>query len=180
MACASLVALPRACGAEGVLGGSEKLYMIAHKDLVVVSGTTVYTTASNGTVNEIGLASGKTFVEIGLLKSTAGLNLEYTNNPQTGSSYFTNTLTTVLAGMSVENRAFVDSVKNQPVVALLKTRTGKYFVTGLNGQFEVSAITGGTGVAEGDLNGYNLTFSGIDGFQPFLVDESIIDDLITA
>jgi hypothetical protein len=178
MACISLVALPRACGTEGILGGTEKLYMIAYKDLNVVSGTTVYTTASSGAVNQIGLDTAKKFVEIGLLKSTTGLNFEYVNNPQTGSSYFTNTLTLVLGNLSVENKAFVDSVKNQPVAIILKARTGKYFVTGLNGQFEVSAITGGTGVSEGDLNGYNITFSGVDGDTAKLVDETIIPTVV--
>lgn len=177
MACLSIAALVKECGAEGSVGGSDKVYMVAHNDLAVVSGTSVYSMV-NDEVTEIGLDSGKTFVEIALLKSTSGLNIEFTKNDQTASNYFTHTFTLVLGGMTKANYQFVESVRFQPVVVLLKTRTNKWFVVGLNGQLELSALTGGSGVAEGDLNGYTLTFSGIDGKQPLHVNDLIVADLI--
>lgn len=180
MACTSLVSLQRACGAEGGMGGSEKLYMIAYNDLAVVTGTTVYTTSGSGVVNDIGLASGKTFVEIEGLPKTTGFNFEHVKNTATNSDYFNNTLPIVLGDLSAENSAFVDSIRNQPVVALIKTRTKKWFAIGLNGQFEESATTGGSGVGLDDLNGYNVTFSGADTLKPLQVDETIIAGLIGA
>lgn len=182
MACSSLVALARACGAEGLVGGVGSLYIIAFADTAVPSGSTngnIYTVSTGGLVSDIGLASGKNFVEVGLLKSTAGLNEELTKNTQTGSAYLTQTLTLVLADLSSENKAFAESVLNQPVVVIVKSRTGKYYAAGLNGQLELSALTGGTGTAEGDLLGYNLTFSGIDTKLIPQVDPTIISDLLT-
>lgn len=175
MACTSLVALPRACGSEGVVGGLEKLYMISHIDL---SGTTTYTTSSGGVVNNISLDAGKKYVEIGLLKSTAGVKETMTKNAQNGTLYFTQSLTLVLGNLTLENKAFVESVMNQPVSVLIKSRTGNYYVAGLNGQFELESLEGGTGTAEGDLVGYTLTFSGVDTKLVPQVDASIVSTLI--
>lgn len=179
MACSSLVALPRACGAEGTVGGVDKLYMIAFNDLAAVSGgTEVYGAASNGVVNNIGLDAGKTFVEIGLLQSTAGLNEEMTKDNTKGIAFFTQTATVVLAGISPENRTFVESVLNQPVAVLFKAKTGNFYVAGLSGSMELSALTGGLGVAPTDANGYTLTFTGISTKLIPQVDSTIVPSLI--
>lgn len=176
MACSSLVALPRACGAEGQLGGLEKLYMVAYSDLSGVTST--YTVSSGGTISAIGLNASKKFVEIGLLKSTAGLNETLTKDATKGVAFFTSTLTVVLGGLNIENRKFVESTLNQPVAILIKSRTGKFFATGLNGLFELATAAGGTGVAEADLIGYTLTFTGLDTNLIRLVDDSLVASLI--
>ncbi|RZK46004.1 MAG: hypothetical protein EOO97_00065 [Pedobacter sp.] len=179
MSCISIAARPLACGAEGNMGGLQpKLYMISHQDLGTVSGTTTYTTSSAGMVNAIGLDASKKYVEVGLLKNTASMAETMTKNQQTASLYFTQTLTMVLGGLSIENRTFIDSVKNQPVSVLIQTRSGSWYVAGLNGLFELATVEGGTGTAEGDLNGYNLTFTGVDTDMMKLVDPTIVAGLI--
>lgn len=176
MACNSLVSLPRVCP-EGVLAGVEKVYIIAFKDLKVLSGSTdVFATNTGGTVTQIGLQSGKTYVEIGLLKSTSGLNEALTKNNQNGTSFFTQTFTLVLSDLTTENHKFIKDVQNQPVSVLYRSRTGKWYAAGLNGQFEVSAIEGGTGVAEEDLIGYTITFNGIST----TVAPIVLDSVVTA
>lgn len=181
MACPSLIALPRACGAEGVVAGLEKVYMIAFNDLAIPVGQTtdeVYTESVNGMISAIGLDASKSFVEVGLLKSTAGLNEALTKDTKTGTSFLTQTFTLVLSDLTADNRIFIQGVMNQPVSILIKTRTGKYFASGLNGQLELSGLEGGTGTAEGDLIGYTLTFSGIDTKLIPQVDPTIVADLI--
>ena len=181
MACPSLTALPRACGTEGIVAGLEKLYIIAFNDLAPASGDAgdpVYTTAVNGMVSDIGLAASKTYVEVGLLKSTASVGESGVFNPQNGVNFVNQTVVMVLGGLSVENRSFVEKVMNQPVSILLKSRTGKWYVTGLNGQLELSALEGGTGTAPEDLNGYTLTFTGIEtGLMP-QVEAALISTII--
>lgn len=177
MSCSSIVALSRACGSEGIVAGLEKLYIVSYSDLDGSSGST-FTTATNGQVNDITLAVGKKYVEVGLLRSSTGLNEALTKNVENGTAYFTQTMTLVLSDMTVENQAFIKSVLNQPVSVLLKARTGKYFVAGLSGQFELSGLEGGTGIKEGDLAGYTLTFTGIDTKLVPSVDPTIIAGLI--
>lgn len=175
MACNSLTALPRACS-DGIVAGLEKMYIIAFKDLTSVSGSTeVYATATNGTVNNIGfVTSSVKYVEVGLLKSTSGLSETLTKDTTKGVSFFTQTYTTVLGDLTIENQTFIKSTVNQPVSVIYKTRTGKYFVIGLNGQLEMSAVDGGTGIAESDLAGHTLTFSGISKTPAPFLDSSIL------
>jgi hypothetical protein len=176
MACASLSALPRACGAEGGIGGLEKLYMIAFSDLSGVTST--YTVSSGGTISAIGIDSGKHFVEVGLLKSTSGIQSALTKDLTKGVAFWTSTLTLVLGGLSIENRAFVESVTNQPVAVIVKSRTGKYFFTGGNSLMELKSADANTGIQEADLNGFTLTFEGVDSNLIRLVDDSIVPSLI--
>lgn len=179
MACESLSALPRLC-AEGTLGGLNKVYIIAHKDLDAInSGTTeVYSASTNGIVNQVGLASGKTYVEIGLLKNTSGVKETLTKDPTKGTCFFNQEFTLVLGGLSNENRDFVEKVKNQPVSVIYKARNGNHYVIGLEGDLEVSAIEGGTGTAEGDLVGYSITFQGLSSTATPLMDSSIVASLV--
>lgn len=174
MACNSLSALPRACG--GVVAGLEKVYIIAFKDL---SGTTsVYSATTGGTVVSVNLVGGKKYQEIGLLKSTSGLNQKLTKDNTKGVSYFTHTFTVTLGDLSAANYQFVTDAKDQPVSVIVKSRTGNYYVAGLNGQFEVTAVDGGTGTAESDLIGYTVTFEGVSTTAFPLLDSSIVASLI--
>jgi hypothetical protein len=179
MACTSLTALPRACGAEGTMGGLlSKAYFLAYQDIDTSAGAG-YTLASNGIVSAIATDSGKTFVEVGLLKNTAGVTDTLTKDVTKGLAYFTQNFTLVLSGMSTDNRTFINSVLNQPVVIIMQSRSGNYYAIGLNGLLELSSAEGGTGVAEGDLNGYTLQFSGFDIEPVRLVDSSIIAGLLS-
>ncbi|MBS1632685.1 MAG: hypothetical protein JST10_08945, partial [Bacteroidetes bacterium] len=121
---------------------------------------------------------GKSYVEIGLLKNTSGLNEKLTKDPTKGTSFMTQTFTLVLSDLTIENQTFVKSVKDQPVSVIYKSRTGKFFVVGLNGQFEITNIEGGTGTAEADLIGYTLTFEGNSPSVAMLIDDSLVASLI--
>lgn len=183
MACTSIQALLRTCGQEGIIAGVEKLYAISYADLAPasgVAGTPIYTTTAGGVVSDIGLADGKTFVEIGILKSTVGLKETLTKNAQNGVSFLTQEVTLVLSDLTAENKAFAENVLNQPIAIMIKTRSEKYFVAGLNGQLELSALEGGTGTAPEDLIGYTLTFQGLSKNLIPMVDSALVPELLPA
>lgn len=182
MACNSITAISRVCGTS-VIPGSEKLWLIAHKDLDVVSGTDVYTvgaTGSNTWITQIGLDAGKTFVDIGYLRDTASFTSEGTIDPTRGVAFATNTLTFKLGDVSLENQTFLETVLTQPVAAILKLRNGKYFALGLGGLFQLSAFTVTSGAGPADEVSYTLTFNEIDGIVPRQINPSIISGLIPA
>lgn len=184
MACDSIIALPRTCGADGIQGGLDKLYIIAFKDLEEVSTPAspgdVYTLSTGGIVNDIGVVGGKQFVEVGLLINSAGLNETMTKNLQNGTAFQTQTLTLPLAEITSANRTFVQSVMNQPVAFIVKSATGKHYAAGLNGKMELSGLEGGLGIAPGDNNGYTLTFTGIDKMLIPLVEDTVVSASIVA
>jgi len=175
MSCSSLTALPRECN-EGVIAGLERVYMIAFKDLQKITGSEeVFSADTTGTVVQINTSNG--FVEIGLLKSTSGLEEKLTKDPAKGTCYFTQTFKLVLGDLTSANQNFIASVVNQPVAVIYKTRTGLFFVVGLNGQFEVTSVTGGTGVAESDMIGYQVDFAGISKTTAPLVSSALVTTL---
>jgi len=179
MACNSLIAVSRLCGTS-IIPGSEKLWMLAFKDTYAISGTDVYTigTASN-MVNAIGVTGSINFVEIGYLRDSAGFDSEGTIDPARGVAFSTNTLSFKLGDLTVENQQFLESVLTQPVVAILKLRTGKYYALGLTGQLQMSAFTATSGRAAADEVSYQLTFNEITGLTPYVVDPTIIASLIS-
>jgi len=162
MPCSSLVALARACGAEGIAGGIEKLYAISYNDLNPAPGLYPFTLSVGGLVNTIALDATKKFTEISILKNTVKIEEVLTKDLTKGSSFYTVNLTGLtLSGLSIENQAFVKSVADQPVAILVKTRNTKWFVLGLNGELELNSAMGDFGTAEGDLQGYVIGFTGV-------------------
>lgn len=180
MACNSITAISRVCGTS-VIPGSEKLWLIAHKDLYAVSGTDVYTvgaTGSNTWITAIGVTASKDFVEIGYLRDTASFTAEGTIDPTRGVAFATNTLTFKLGDVSLDNQTFLETVLTQPVAAILKLRNAKYFALGLGGLFQLSAFTVTSGAGPADEVSYTLTFNEIDGIVPRQVNPAIISTLI--
>lgn len=179
MACISLTALPISCFA-GIDAGIQKVYAIAFKDLKAINtGTTeVYSAATNGVVNTVGLVSGKTFVEIGLAKDASGVTEKLTKDIAKGVSFYTQSFTLRLNDLTIENATFIQAVTNQPVAVIYKTRQGKYFIIGLNGLLEVTQSEGGTGTASADGSGFTLTFEGSSPTVAPFIDPTIIASLV--
>ncbi len=177
MACSSVVGITRLCGTS-LVPGSEKLWLVAHKDLYAVSGTDVYisSTASN-LVTSIGVTSSASYVEIGYLRDSAGFDSEGTVDPTKGVAFSTNTLVFKLGDVSVENKVFLDSIMTQPVSAILKLRSGKYFALGLGGLFQLTAFQATSGKSSGDEVSYTLTFNEIDSSTPRQVDPTLISSI---
>jgi len=176
MACNSISAISKVCGVS-LIPGSEKLWMIAHQDLAVLSGTDTFTvgaTAGGTVITGIGLSASKKFVDIGYLRDSASFTAEGTLSPQTGVAFSTNTLTFKLGDLSPENQAFLETVLTQPVAAILKLRTGRYYALGLEGQFQMTAFTVASGAGPADETSYTLTFNEISGIVPRIVEESVV------
>ena len=174
MACSSITAITRLCG-TAVIPGTEKMWMVAFKDLYNISGTDVYTVGtSSNLVNAIGLTGSKKFVEIQALRDSSGFDSAFTIDPTKGVRFSTNTLTFKLGDLTVENQLFVDTVVGQPVAAILKLRTGRYYVLGLGGLMEATGAQGTSGKSSGDEINYTLTFNEVASGVPYQVDPTII------
>lgn len=176
MACSSLTAITRVCGTS-VVPGSEKLWMVAFKDLYPISGTNVYE-VTGSLVSDIGLTGSVKFVEIGYLRDSAGFDSEGTIDPTKGVAFSTNTLTFKLGDLSIDNQSFLETVMLQPVAAIIKLRTGRYYVQGLGGQLQLSAFQATSGKSSSDEISYTLTFNEIDGIVPRQLDPTALPSLI--
>jgi len=181
-ACQSLISLPLQCATEASIGGTSKVYAIAFKDLGTVTGSTLSYAVSptTGAITEIAMKIPATdlFVEIGQLKNTAGVGSEFTKNAN-GTNYFTSTATLQLTGLTPENSKFIESVRSQPVAFLFKSRQDNWYAVGLEGTMELATATSNTGIAEADLHGYTLTFTGVAAHAEQFVEASAALKAIT-
>jgi hypothetical protein len=177
MSCTSILNLIRSC--DSSIGGIDKLYIIAFKDLELIDDK-VYTEGSNGVVNDIGLVIGKSFVEVSLLKNTTGLKETLQKDKVRGVSFYTQELSIVLSDLTVENLEFINSILNQPIALILKMKTGTFLFVGFEGGLELRNLEYSTGIAEGDLNGFTLSFGGTSLVSARLVDSSIIPSLLSS
>jgi len=181
-ACQSLISLPLQCASDALIGGTSKVYAIAAKDLGTVAGSTLSYAVSptTGAITEIAMKVPATdlFVEIGQLKNTAGVGSEFTKNAN-GTNYFTSTATLQLTGLTPENYKFIESVRSQPVAFLFKSRQDNWYAVGLSGNMELATATANTGIAESDLVGYTLTFTGVGANGVRFVEASAADKAIT-
>lgn len=174
MACSSITAISKLCGTS-VTPGSESLWMVAYKDLYKISGDQTYTVGtSSNLVTAIGLTNSTKYVSIGFLRDSAGFDSEGTIDPARGVAFSTNTLSFKLGDLTVENQLFLQNVMTQPVSAILKLRTGKYYVLGLKGQLEMTGFQATSGKTSADEVSFSLTFNEIDGIVPLQVDPTLI------
>lgn len=180
MACESLIAYSKECS-KGISGGVAKLWLLAYKDLGVIEGTnSAYELGITGDVTQIAFNSDDVrFVPVGLLRNTVGLTETFTKTPETGSFEITTELPLTISNITSASRAFVDSLMGGEIVALIKMKSGRYIITGLDGYLEVTSVVGSTGIAGADLNGYTITLSGVETDLARVVDELIIPEITT-
>ena len=179
MACDSLTALTLNCG-DSLMGGLYEMKIIAFGDLKKISGVDeVYTLDSTtGMVDEIGVVTGKMFVDIALSpKASNGLATALVKDETKGYSYFSQTMTFQVRGVNKTNTEFITSVKDQPVAFIVKNRSGVYLAAGLNGDMTMTAVDGGTGAVLEDGQNFALTFLGNSDEAALFVDPSIIAGL---
>ena len=177
MACESLIAYSKECGS--ISGGVQRLWLLAYKDLGVVEGSNLpYEVGASDEITDIAFNDEARFVPVGTIRNTVGISETFTKTVETGTSEITTELSLVISQITNSSRSFVKSLADGELVALIQLRSGAYIIAGLDGGLEATTIEGGSGTEGGDLNGYTITFEGVENELLRLVDESLITDLI--
>ncbi len=180
MGCLPVSALSKPCS-DGNLGGAAKLYLIRYADLKQNAyGTEVFTGSTAGVITGITLASSATtFVEVAVLKDTAGIVDNAVIDQSKGVYYFEQELKFNIQGINSANWVFVNNIINQPVVALVKSKMGTWIGTGFNGLLFANSIQGGLGQVSSDSVGYQLSFKGDSTTPLYLVSDSVAKSVIS-
>ncbi len=181
MSCTSAIAYTKQCG-KGISGGVAKLWVIGYGDLSYISGTTeTYAVASGGTmVNQINVASGKTFVSVGLLKESVSFKGTVKRDSSTGAVSNSTEVDVVISSITDVAKQFIDNLMSQPVAILIKLRSGNYIVTGLNGFMELTDVGESTGTKNSDMNGYQIKFTGVDEGLTKTIDPTYVRSIVDA
>lgn len=143
-------------GCSDGLGGIKKIYVIGGADDANL-GTLSYDSAGSVT----GSTSTATFYGFDLKRNTSSLTQTLNKSFENGSVFFQQDLLAVLYKYDAEKRdqLKVLSQNDSLYIIAIDQNDTQYLLGEVNGLY-LSAGVAGTGVALGDRNGFELTFTG--------------------
>ena len=118
---------------------------------------------STGQIQSFGSATA-VFRKYELDKEESSFSDDPTPGSNKGTLYYVPTLTFILSRLDTAKRNEMQLLAKNRVVAILETNesTPSYWVIGYNNGLDFASGTGASGTAWADLNGYTMTFSGME------------------
>ena len=104
------------------------------------------------------------FYKYELDKEESSFNDDPTAGSNKGTIYYVPAVTFILSKLDVAKRNEMRLLAKNRVVAIIETReaTPTYWAIGVTNGLDLGTGVGGSGVAAADLNGYTMTFSGLE------------------
>lgn len=154
------------------VGGVKSIYFI---EIDNVSGFT----SASGTISAIAKANNGRFYKYNLVKATAEAKEDFQDNVENGTNYVNQTISLVLNKMQAATRNEIALLAQNRLIAVVEDRNGKYWCYGKENGLDRTGGSATTGKAMGDRNGYELTFTGMEGTPAMEVSSGIIAALTT-
>ncbi len=110
------------------------------------------------------LAASQVFYRYELDKEESSFNDDPTAGSNKGTLYYVPQITFILSKLDVAKRNEIKLLCRNRVVAIIETReaTPTYWAIGVTNGLDFSTGTAGSGTAAADLNGYTMTFTGME------------------
>tara|TARA_R110000803_G_scaffold87040_1_gene153638 strand:- start:125 stop:673 length:549 start_codon:yes stop_codon:yes gene_type:complete len=162
------------------LGGVKSVRIATLADWVSLGATVV-----SGDVTAVTATSpaSQVFWKYEQLKETSSLTETINASAQNGTVYYSPEVAIVISKLATAMRNEIKLLAQNRLVAIVETNdeVPSYFVVGVSNGLDVSAGTSGTGTAYADLQGYNITMSGMEAAPMLKLAPSIltIDALLT-
>lgn len=109
-------------------------------------------------------APSATFYKYELDKEESSFNDDPTPGSNKGTLYYVPAVTFILSKLDVAKRNEMQLLAKNRVVAIIETReaTPQYWAIGVTNGLDLSTGVAGSGVAAADLNGFTMTFMGLE------------------
>ena len=136
------------------------------RNLYILSGSVAGLTGEDvGLITDI--SGSGVFYKFELFRQTSDYSEAISSTPENGTVFYEQTVNAVFFKLQSATRNQVRVLaKNPNLKVIVETNNGsvdgvgKFFYLGQNNGLQLLSGTGATGTAFGDLNGYNLTFTG--------------------
>ena len=136
------------------------------RNLYILSGSIdTIGLASEGLIN--GITGSGEFFKFELFRQTSDYSEAISSTPENGTVFYEQTLNAVFFKLQSSTRNQVRVLSTNPDLKIIVETNngsvdgvGKFFLLGQDNGMQLLSGTGATGTAFGDLNGYNLTFTG--------------------
>lgn len=151
MACALTSGYTLDC--KDSLGGIKAVWFIEHANVSSV-------TEASGVVSAITKAAGKVFYKYELVRNTSSLTENITASVENGTVFYAQELSVILNKMQASTRNEILLLAKNVLMAVVQDSNGKYWLLGKTNGIDITGGSSATGTAQGDRNGYTLTFTG--------------------
>jgi len=162
-------------GCRDSVGGITNLYILS-------GSITSVTDASEGLIS--GITGSGEFFKFELFRQTSDYSEAITATPENGTVFYEQTVNAVFFKLQSSTRNQVKVLAQNPnLKVIVETNNGsvdgvgRYWLLGEDRGMQLLSGTGATGTAFGDLNGYNLTFTGQEPNPASEVSGSLADAL---
>tara|TARA_R110000764_G_scaffold4981_3_gene20220 strand:+ start:2571 stop:3086 length:516 start_codon:yes stop_codon:yes gene_type:complete len=153
-------------------GGIEKIF--------IANGPVESIAETAGTISAITVAGSaltpSDFFEFEVPRQTSSFTETINVSNENGTVFYDQALTMILNKMDAAKRDQILLLsQNNEMVVVFKDNNLKYFSVGIQRGAYMTAGTSVSGVAYGDRNGYELTFSGMEEQPAFEVTSTIVE-----
>ena len=145
-------------GCRDNVGGITNLYILS-------GSITTVTDVSDGLIG--GITGSGEFFKYELFRQTSDFTEAITATPENGTVYYEQTANAVFFKLQSSTRNQIKVLAQNPnLKVIVQTNNGtvdgvgQYWLLGQDRGMQLLSGTGASGTAFGDLNGYNLTFTG--------------------
>lgn len=129
------------------------MWVINHANVTAV-------TEASGIVSAITKAASKVFYKYELVKNTGSLTETITTSVENGTVFYAQELSIVLNKLQANTRNEILLLAQSTLMVVVQDANDKYWLLGRFTGLDVTGGTSATGTAQGDRNGYTLTFTG--------------------
>ena len=156
------------------VGGLDALYLINYGDYSASDIT--YNVTDTDMIDDINGVSNIYKFE---LKGANSFEQTITSSRDNGTTFVEQTLTVTLKQQSAAKHKLVKLLAYGRPHVIVRTRANQYFIAGLERGMDMATGTISNGTAMGDLNGYTLTFTGMENIPANFLNCSTEAGLVT-
>jgi hypothetical protein len=152
-------------------GGVNRIFIADY-----ANATSITTSGSPAEVSAITMAASTFFYEFATNKNVCNFTEEVNIDMTNGTTFFNQVVTLVLSRRETAKRDAIEKLvagQKQLLIIILDSN-GLYWLFGKEEGSYVTAITGGSGTAKADANGYSITFTAMEPEQGWEIDPTVI------
>lgn len=156
------------------VGGVEEVYVTEFTNVPQAN-----ITAASGTISALSCSGSNKFYTLQVGKNNASVEQKTISSPENGTQYQEQTITFNLKHMTAALRYTVKSLAKNRLMIIYKDRNGKIWLLGQTTGLDAGEINGTSGQQFGDLNGYTLTFVGMEADAASTMSQSVLDGVLS-
>jgi len=136
-------------------------------------------TASSGSITALSCLSGKKFFTYQMEKENASFEEKVVSSRENGTLYYEQTLTFNFKKLSAALRNDLHILAQNRLMFIVKDNNGLFRLMGQTNGADIGEASATTGKAFGDLNGYTLTFTGMESQPASFVSQALVTGVLS-